>query len=169
MRAMRRTSFVNTALQLRSSAWVSTMIDDSSASIVIAGLKHCRRLTFVDLGMASNAANSRAIAMVTEQNKSSLRRFVVPCSDGDLPLIAPSIKACRQLVGLHVGSRALTNASAPAIADTLRCHHGLKRFGLTGGIDDHGFTSISSSLLDILAQLEKLTLHWTMLSASMLS
>ena len=45
----------------------------------------------------------------------------------------------------------------------------MERFGLTGGIDDNGFTSIASSLLDTSAQLEKLYLRWTMLSVSMLS
>ena len=145
------------------------MMDDISASIVIAGLQNCTHLTILDPGMTSNAADSQAVAKVIEQNKSSLRLLVVPTGDEDLPLIAPSITTCSQLVSLSIGSRALTNKSAPAVADTLRCHRSLKRFGLTGGVDDDGFTSIASSLLDTSAQLEQLTLHWTMLSVSMLS
>ena len=119
--------------------------------------------------MTSNAADSQAVAKVIEQNKSSLRGLTVPAGDEDLPLIAPSITACSQLVSLAIGSRALTNKSAPAVADTLRCHRSLEVFGLTGGVDDDGFTSIASSLLDTSAQLERLDLHWTMLSVSMLS
>ena len=147
----------------------STMMDDSSAPIVIAGLQSCTRLTFLNPGMTSNAADSQAVAKVIEQNKSSLRVLVVPAGDEDLPLIAPSITTCRQLVSLVIGSRALTNKSAPAVADTLRCHRSLKEFGLIGGVDDDGFTSIASSLLGTSAQLEQLVLYWTMLSVSMLS
>ena len=147
----------------------STMMDDISASIVIAGLQNCTHLTILDPGMTSNAADSQAVAKVIEQNKSTLCRLVVPAGDEDLPLIAPSITTCRQLVSLAIGSRALTNKSAPAVADTLRCHRSLKYFGLTGGVNDDGFTSIASSLLDTSAQLERLALHWTMLSVSMLS
>ena len=148
---------------------LSTMMDDSTASIVIAGLQHCTRLTYLDLGMASNAADSQAVANVIERNKTSLHALVVPAGDEDLPLIAPSVTTCRQLVSLAIGSRALTNKSAPAVADTLRCHRSLKYFGLTGGVDDDGFTSIASSLLDASAQLKQLALHRTMLSVSMLS
>ena len=149
----------------------STMMDDSSASIIIAALKNCTRLVYLDPGMTSNenAADSQAVAKVIEQNKSTLCQLVVPVGDEDFPLIAPSVTTCRQLVNLTIGSRALTNKSAPAVADTLRCHRSLKRFGLTGGVDDDGFTSIASSLLDTSAQLEVLALHWTMLSVSMLS
>ena len=147
----------------------STMMDDSTASIVIAGLRNCTRLSYLNPGMISNAADSQAVAKVIEQNKSSLSVLVVPAGDEDLPLIAPSITTCRQLVSLVIGSRALTNKSAPAVADTLRCHRSLKEFGLTGGVDDDGFTGIASSLLDTSAQLERLALHWTMLSVSMLS
>ena len=147
----------------------STMMDDSSASIVIAGLQNCTRLTQLNPGMTSNAADSRDIAKVIEQNKSSLRKLIIPVSDEDLPSISPSISACRQLGTLTIGSRALTNVSAPAVADTLRCHRSLEVFGLTGGIDDGGFTSIESSLLDTSAQLEVLVLQWTMLSVSALS
>ena len=147
----------------------STMIDDSSASIVIACLQSCTRLISLNPGMTSNAADSQAVAKVIEQNKSSLHGLTVPAGDEDLPLIAPSITTCSQLVSLVIGSRALTNKSAPAVADTLRCHRSLKHFGLIGRVDDDGFTSIASSLLDTSAQLERLDLHWTMLSVSMLS
>ena len=147
----------------------STMMDDSSASIVIASLQQCMRLSYLIPGMTSNAADSQAVAKVIQQNKRSLRWLTVPVGDEDLPLIAPSVTACSQLVCLTIGSRALTNKSAPAVAETLRCHRSLKEFGLTGGVDDDGFTSIASSLLDRSAQLERLMLHWTMLSVSMLS
>ena len=147
----------------------STMMDDSSASIVITGLQNCTHLTTLNPGMISNAADSQAVAKVIAQNKSSLRGLTVPVGDEELPLIAPSITACRQLVSLGIGSRALTSKSATVVAETFRCHRSLKRFGLTGGVDDDGFTSIASSLLDTSAQLEMLDLHWTMLSVSMLS
>ena len=147
----------------------STMMDDSSASIVIAGLRNCTRLTYINPSMISNAADSQAVAKVIEQNKSSLHGLTVPVGDEDFPSIAPSITACRHLVRLMIGSRSLTNKSAPAVADTLRCHRSLNMFGLIGGVDDDGFTSIASSLLDTSAQLERLDLHWTMLSVSMLS
>ena len=147
----------------------STMMDDSSASIVIASLQQCTRLSYLNPGMTSNAADSQVVAKVIEQNKSSLSGLTVPVGDEDLPSTAPSITTCSQLVILTIGSRALTNKSAPAVADTLRCHRSLKEFGLTGGVDDDGFTSIASSLLDTSAQLERLVLHWTMLSVSMLS
>ena len=147
----------------------STMMDDSSASIIIAGLQHCTRLKWLNPGLTSNAVNSQALAKVTEQNKRTLRQLIVPAGDEDLPLIAPSITTCTQLIGLEIGSRALTNKSAPAVADTLRCHRSLKLFGLTGRVDDDGFTSIASSLLDSSAQLATLVLRGTMLSVSMLS
>ena len=149
----------------------STMMDDSTASIIIAGLQNCMQLEYLNPGMTSSAADSEAIAMVIEQNKGSLRRLVVPAGDEALPSIAPSITTCRKLVNLAIGSRTLTNKSAPAIADTLRWHRSLQVFGLTGGIDDNGFTVIASSLLDMSAQLERrrLILRWTMLSVPMLS
>ena len=147
----------------------STIMDDSSASIVIAGLQNCTRLTLLHPGMTSNEADSQAITKVIEQNKSSLRILVVPAGDEGLPLITPSITACTELVSLTVGSRALTNTSAPDVADILRCHRSLKVFGLTGEIDDNGFTSIVSSLLDTPGQLQRLVLHWTVLSVPMLS
>ena len=149
----------------------STMVNDSNASIVIAGLQHCTRLSYLNPGVTSNAAGSQIVAKVIEKNKTSLRGLTVPAGDEDLPLIAPSITTCRQLVSLTIGSRALTNKSAPAIADvdTLRCHRSLKHFGLIGRIDVDGFTPIASSLLDTSAQLDRLALHWTMLSVPMLS
>ena len=70
---------------------------------------------------------------------------------------------------MTIGSRALTNKSAPAVADILRCHHSLEEFGLSGEIDDDDFTPIASSLPDTSAQLEQLFLPWTVLSVSMLS
>ena len=97
----------------------STMMDDSSASIIIAGLQSCTQLTILNPGMTSNAADSQAVAKVIEQNKSSLRGLTIPVGDEDLPSIAPSVTACSQLVSLAIGSRALTNKSAPAVADTL--------------------------------------------------
>ena len=145
------------------------MMDDSSASIVIAGLQNCTQLRWLNPGLTSKAADSQAITKVIEKNKSSLQILVVPAGDKYFPLIAPSITACRQLVNLQIGSRALTNISAPDVADTLRCHRGLKAVGLTAAIDDDGFTPIASSLLDTSARLERLALHWTTLSVSMLS
>ena len=118
--------------------------------------------------MTNDGTDSQAIAKVIEQNKCSLRILSVPAGDEDLPTIAPFITRCSQLVTLTIGSRALTNKSAPAIADTLRCHRRLKLFGLIGGIDDDGFTPIASSLLDTSAQLETLILRGTKLSVAML-
>ena len=83
--------------------------------------------------------------------------------------MTPSITTCRHLVRLQIGSHALTNKSAQAIADTLQCHRSLEAFGLTGGLDDDGFRSIASSLLDTSAQLMQLVLHWIELSVPMLS
>ena len=91
----------------------STMMDDSSASIVIAGLRNCTRLTYINPGMTSNAADSQAVAKVIEQNKTSLRGLTIPVGDEDLASVAPSVTTCRQLVRLLIGSRALTNKSAP--------------------------------------------------------
>ena len=145
-----------------------TVIDDNGASI-ITGLQNCTQLIALDLGTLSNAADSKAIAKVIEQNRSSLRTLVVPACDEDLPSIAPSITTCRQLVGLGIGSRALTNKPAPAITDTIRCHRSLGTFGLNGRINDDGFTSIASSLLNTSAQLKHLLFYWTMLSVPMLS
>ena len=56
----------------------STMMDDSSASILFAGLQNCTQLTYLNSGMPSNAANSQAVAKVIEQNKSSLHTLVTP-------------------------------------------------------------------------------------------
>ena len=58
----------------------STMMDDSSVSIIVAGLQNCTRLTYLNPSATSNAADSKAIAKVIEQNNSSLRGLTVPCS-----------------------------------------------------------------------------------------
>ena len=147
----------------------SSMMDDSSTSTVIAGLQNCTRLTYLNPGIISNAVDTQIVAKVIERNKSSLHWLIVPAGDEHWPSIAPSVAACDRLVDLRIGSRSLTNKSAPSVADTLRCHRSLKLFGLTGGIEDDGFTSIASSLLDMSAQLERLYLNWTKLSVSTLS
>ena len=147
----------------------NTMIDDSGASIILAGLQNCTQLTDLEFDTLSNAADSKVIAKVVEQNRSSLRSVVVPAGDEDLPSITPLITTCRQLVGLVIGSCALTNKSAPAVADTLRCHRSLITFGLNGRVNDNGFGLIASALLSTSAQLKHLLLRWTMVSVPMLS
>ena len=146
----------------------STTMDKNALSTIIAGLQNCTKLRFLNPGPTGNTDDSKGVARVIEQNKSSLRYLVVPACDEDLPLFVPSIAQCTDLITLVIGSQTLTNASAPTIAEILQHQRDLFLFGLAGRIDDDGFMPIASSLLDTTPQLKRLALNWTRLTLPVL-
>ena len=151
-------------------SFISTSMDDIAMPIIISGLQHCTRLTELYLSdVCGTSSDVQGIAKVIDQNKTTLQTLGVPTGDDTLLEVTQVITKCTHLETLNIGSRSLTNASAPAVAEVVRNHPSLTAFGLTGEIDDAGFASIAPSLQGLAARLETLLLTWTRLSVSMLS
>ena len=150
--------------------FLSAIMDDIAMPILISALQHCTRLTLLCLPTISCSSDDvKGISKVIDQNKTTLRRLHVPIGDDTLPNITSAITKCTRLVDLHIGSRSLTNTSAPAVAEVIRNHPSLISVGLTGQIDDVGFASIAPCLQSLAKRLKALRLNWTRLSVPMLS
>ena len=150
--------------------FLSTSMDDIAMPIIISSLQHCTRLTYVYLpDVSGTCEDAKGIAKVIDQNKTTLHALGAPTGDDTFSEVTPAITKCTRLVDLQIGSRSLTNASAPAVAEVVRNHPSLTMFGLTGEIDDAGFASIAPSLQGLAARLDTLLLTFTRLSVSMLS
>ena len=148
----------------------STSMEGIAIPIIISSLQHCTRLTELHLSDGSGTSeDAKGIAKVIDQNKTTLQTLGVPTGDDTLSEVTPAITKCTRLGNLQIGSRSLTNASAPAVAEVVRNYPSLTSFGLTGEVDDAGFASIAPSLQGLAACLECLFLTWTRLSVSMLS
>ena len=151
-------------------SFFSTIMDDIAMSILISALQQCTRLAILCLPFISCSSDDvQGISKVIDQNKTTLQRLDVPIGDDTLPNITSAITKCTRLVALHIGSRSLTNTSAPAIGEVIRKHPSLTIVGLTGEIDDVGFASIAPCLQDLAKRLKNLRLNWTRLSVPMLS
>ena len=136
---------------------------------LLAELQKCEQLSLINLEAYKHIAGTApTIDTIIDCNKRTLERLSIPVNDDDFADFAPSIKKCKHLVLLQVGSRHLTNASASIIVELLRHHHRLRVFGLYGQLDDVGFTLMSPPLRAMAGHLKKLILHWTKVSPALL-
>ena len=165
--ALRRYSSVTRCVDLTGSS-----MEDRAASELIAGLQECSQLTELALdALSRTTVPVSGIADVVERNQKSLTSLVIPTSDTDLQSVAPAVKKCSNLNKLMVGSQALSNASAPAIADILRHQRGrhmLSIVGLFAEMDDEGFSLIAPPLQEMAGFLKMLTLQWLRVSPALL-
>ena len=146
----------------------NSSMDDSSMSIIVAALQECKQLVFLKFTAADITANAPGIIRVLELNKDTLLTLNLPLGDHNLSDFAHVIQKCSQLASLSIGSPVLTDASAAAVADILRQQSCLRCFGLTGGINDNSFASITPHLRKKATQLEALILRLTWLSVPVL-
>ena len=149
----------------------SSSIDDEAARIFIAGLHGCTHLEVVNLdALVHTPGKVFDIPTIVERNKKSLHSLTIPASDADIQLAAPAVQKCKKLVLLEIGSPALSNMSAPIVADILRNNGGIcGYFGLFGQLDDQGFQTVAAPLSAMGKRLETLALHWMSVSPALLS
>ena len=118
------------------------------------------------MGKLISAAGLR---QVLERNQNSLRVLILPVSDGDLPEIAPAIKACSNLGSITCGSAQLTNVSASAIAGVLSQLPKLGVVGFRSEMDDGGFAQLETTLRSMANHLTRFKLYHMKVSPALLS
>ena len=146
-------------------------MDASCWSQILGSLLVCPNLT--SLGLPNYVFSSRSGAVssvidIIQKSAVSLLALTVPVGDDDLPTVTPVIQKCTRLQRLNTGSHSLTSTGVPAVADMLRNHLRLQRFGLTGALNDDEFASVARALCSMSTSLTELHLYGAQVSPAMI-
>ena len=138
-------------------------------NLIVESLLECQSLETLALPVspATSPATSGIVQLV-EKNASSLTTVFVPAGDEGLPSVLLALEKCTDLHELQIGSQELTNAAAAQVVNLLGRQNQLTYFGLSGSVDDDGFSPIGEALGAIAETLDCLAIYRTAVSPTMI-
>ena len=148
---------------------LDAIADVGCMSLLIAGLRKCRRLIVLQLpDVALTLPETTGIIDVIEKNANTLESLYVPAGDEQFASVSQAVQKCTSLQSLIIGYQGLTNASAQSIAHFLShlCAEKLCDFGLTCALDDEGFSPVADALRFLDGKVTIFGIFWARLTSA---